>query len=77
MDTFETMLMKGYGLTLLKVIKDVNYNFQSQKITTTSTSFPIQIQMQILNEHLGKKHDDTDLPRTLSEHVRCHQSQQC
>ena len=30
-DIFETMSMEGNGLTLLKVIKDVNYNFQSQK----------------------------------------------
>ena len=31
MDIYETMSREGYGLTLLKVIKDVNYNFQSQK----------------------------------------------
>ena len=73
MDTFGQMSTTGDGLMLLRAIKDITYNFQSQKYLLHSLHEAIYV--KDLHAFPRENYYNTSLSGTIPEHDRCDPAQ--
>ena len=73
MDTFGQMSTTGDGLMLLRAIKDITYNFQSQKYLLHSLHEAIYV--KDLHAFPRENYYNTSLSGTIPEYDRCDPAQ--